>query len=140
MSYFYLQTHNCKIKDAAKEAERYISALIEGEIKLPDFFTHTSDTPLEVIQNFKSGSSIPVREYTSSWFYRNVLGYFDGRAIYVNTRFSKNADIASIAGNLVHEYCHSLGYKHKGDKVTTYNLQSVPYVLGYSCRDFLSQN
>jgi len=137
---FYVQTENPKINQAADDAERFFKSLAAGNIALPDFFTHTSDTPEMLRQRIAAAvgsAGVPVREYTSSWFFRNVLGYYKNGAIFVNTRFSSRASVAEAAGNLAHEYCHALGYKHKGNKVTAYNLKSVPYVIGYSCRDFV---
>lgn len=140
--YFYVQTNNPKIKLAAAEAERFLSELVAGNIELPEFFTHTSDNPTMVKRKFSilhnNVAPTPVREYTSSWFYRNVLGYFKNGRIHVNTRFSSRATVAEIAGNLVHELCHARGYGHKGNSVTPYNLQSVPYVLGYAARDWVA--
>lgn len=143
---FYVQTDNPKINRAADDAERFLKALASGEVALPDFFTHTSDTPKDVVERIRwkidpntlgGVRKMPVREYTSSWIFRNVLGYYKKGVIRVNTRFSSRADIAEIAGNLAHEYCHALGYKHRGNKITPYNLQSVPYVIGYACREFV---
>jgi hypothetical protein len=140
---FNVQTDNTKIRAAVKEVENFIEALGRGEIGLPDYFTHTSQTASQVSSNIVVAvfgyDPIPVREYTSSWFFRNVLGNFSKGAININTRFSSTASVADIAGNIMHEYCHALGYEHKGNKVTPYNLKSVPYVLGYACRDWVKE-
>lgn len=38
---------------------------------------------------------------------------------------------ALISQNLIHEYCHNLGYKHKGNKRNKHNnIYSVPYGVG----------
>ena len=139
---FYVQTDNPKINRAADDAERFLNALVAGEIALPDFFTHTSDTPAQIKQRFMHTkgmltSQAPVREYTSKWPWSKVLGYTKRGSIFVNTRFSSRAEVSEIAGNLVHEYCHVKGYQHKGNSPTAYNLKSVPYVLGYMARDFV---
>lgn len=136
---FYVQTENPKINRAADDAERFFQSLVKGELGLPDFFTHTSKTPEEVIETIEATrlQKFPVREYTSSWFFRNTLGYYKDGVIHVNTRFSSRADVAAVAGNLAHERCHAIGFKHKGNKPTAYNLKSVPYVIGYMCRDFV---
>jgi hypothetical protein len=143
---FYVQTDNPKINRAADDAERFFDSLIKGEVALPDFFTHTKDTPKDVVERIRwkidpntlgGVRKTPVREYTSKWPWSKVLGYTSRGSIFVNTRFSSRAEIAEIAGNLAHEYCHVLGYGHKGNKVTPYNLQSVPYVIGYACREFV---
>lgn len=137
---FYVQTSNPKILRAADDAERFLKAVANAEIALPDFFTHTSDTPDMVRSKIKysiDSLGTPVREYTSWNPWSKAIGFYSKGSINVNTRFSSRAEIAEIAGNLAHEYCHALGYSHKGNRVTPYNLQSVPYVLGYACRDFV---
>lgn len=140
---YYVQTVDPKIIAAAARAEEFFSELIRGNIELPKFFTHTSDTPQAVIGAVRVSvhdPATPVRQYTTFNRWSNVLGYTSRGAIYVNTRFSNRADIADIAGNLAHEYCHILGYSHKGNRPTAYNLQTVPYVIGYLCRDFVKKN
>jgi hypothetical protein len=135
---FYVQTDNPKINRAADDATRFIKALNQGDLALPDFFTHTSHTPEQVLQTFQGHIPVvAVREYTSSWFFRNVLGHYKNGVINVNTRFSNSASVSDVAGNLVHELCHHMGYQHKGNNPTPYNLKSVPYVLGYMARDFV---
>jgi hypothetical protein len=137
---FYVQTDNPKINRAADDAVRFFKAVAAGEIALPDFFTHTSDAPDMVRSRIKysiDSAGTPVREYTTWNPWSNVLGYTSRGSIFVNTRFSSRATIYDIAGNLAHEYCHVLGYGHKGNRATPYNLQSVPYVIGYACREFV---
>jgi len=48
----------------------------------------------------------------------------------------KKYTIEQIAGNLIHEYCHKLGFPHEKKK-TTYRKYSVPYAIGYFVRDYI---
>jgi hypothetical protein len=138
---FYVQTDDPKIKAAALRAEYFLEALKKNEIKLPEYFTHTTDRPYLVaatITDTFNHDPAPVRTYRTVNPWSSVLGYTKNGIIYVNTRFSIRADISAIAGNLVHELCHVRGYSHKGNRPTAYNLKSVPYVLGYACRDWVA--
>lgn len=147
---FYVQTDDPKIKAAALRAEYFLEQVWIGNVKLPEYFTHTSDTPEQVrwkigVPPVEAGTlykpqSVSVRTYRTWNPWSNVLGYTSRGVIYVNTRFSSRADISAIAGNLVHELCHVRGYGHKGNRPTAYNLKSVPYVLGYACRDWVANS
>ncbi|OEK04680.1 hypothetical protein [Roseivirga misakiensis] len=42
---------------------------------------------------------------------------------------------AEIAGNLAHEYCHNLGFRHGRGGSTRANRKTVPYFIGNTVRD-----
>lgn len=137
---FYVQTDDPKIKAAALRASEFFEELYKGGIAVPEYFTHTSLTPAEIAFRLRRRRETPtnVRTYRTWNPWSNVLGYTSKGMIYVNTRFSDRADISAIAGNLAHEFCHIAGFSHKGNRPTPYNLKSVPYVLGYACRDWVA--
>lgn len=68
-----------------------------------------------------------VDDYRSSWFTRNVVGYIIPMKpkIWVNTRHFDFADLKDVVSNFLHEYGHTLGFRH-------YNADpdgSIPYYL-----------
>ncbi|MFY0592039.1 hypothetical protein [Roseivirga sp.] len=42
---------------------------------------------------------------------------------------------AQVAGNLAHEYCHNLGFKHGRGGSTRANKKTVPYYIGNTIKD-----
>ncbi len=38
--------------------------------------------------------------------------------------------LPSFAGTLLHEYCHNLGFSHRGNRSSAYNQKTVPYAVG----------
>ena len=67
---------------------------------------------------------------------RSVLGYTYPNSVaqYIYTLFFKNGSVEEIAGNMVHEWVHKMGYKH-GKYYSTSRQNSVPYGVGYLVRD-----
>ena len=59
--------------------------------------------------------------YPSTWF------------TWINRKFFKRFDHSEIAGNVVHEYMHNLGFGHR----TAKDHDSVPYAIGYLVRDMV---
>lgn len=71
---------------------------------------------------------------------RGVLGY-----TYKNTKwqwvyswFLGQASIDEIAGNLIHEWLHKLGYIHE-KRYSVLRRHTVPYAIGYFVRDYLNK-
>ncbi len=70
--------------------------------------------------------------YTSIRSERDVIGYtyVDTSFVYSNTYFFNNAEISGIAGNIIHEWLHKVGFDHDYE-VTSRRPASVPYAIGY---------
>lgn len=68
-----------------------------------------------------------VDDYRSSWFYRSVIGYMvPGKPkIWVNTRHFDSAPLKSVVSNFLHEYSHTLGFRHSSADRDG----SIPYYL-----------
>lgn len=66
----------------------------------------------------------------------SVIGYTDPwyTQIFVNLKFFNQYAPASVAGNLMHEWLHKLGYDHDVAK-TAKRPYSVPYAVGYILSD-----
>lgn len=68
-----------------------------------------------------------IHDYQSSWFGRNVIGYMNpGKPeIYVNTRHFDSAQLKYVVSNFLHEYTHTLGFRHGGPNLH----KSIPYYM-----------
>ena len=71
---------------------------------------------------------------SNSW---GVIGYTRASTKWqwIYSRFFNKFDVNEIAGNLAHEWCHKLGFKHSRKRTAT-RKYSVPYIIGYFVRDF----
>lgn len=69
-----------------------------------------------------------------------LIGYYEdsstigwttvnGTYTYINTKFLDTFEDYEVFGNIMHEYMHRLGFVHH------IHAESVPYSIGYSCRD-----
>jgi hypothetical protein len=71
-------------------------------------------------------------------YYENssIIGFTNGSITYinVNTKFFDQFNAAEVAGNLMHEWLHKLGYDHDFSS-TPQRPYSVPYAIGYLVRD-----
>lgn len=78
-----------------------------------------------------SNADFDLNIYTSGWFGRNVVGYTNPGTpkIFMNRRFYSGFEPYEIAGNMIHEWCHKLGYDHDY-KSTARRPYSVPYAIG----------
>jgi hypothetical protein len=54
---------------------------------------------------------------------------------WINRKFFSKFDEGEIAGNVMHEYMHKLGYGHR----TAKDHNSVPYAVGYLVRDLIKK-
>lgn len=82
--------------------------------------------------------TIPVFTYKPFYWRSSVIGYFDGKAIYVNLRKLPTMTVEDVASNLLHEYCHYAGFSH-GNKYKTHDkvLYSVPYFVSENFKRWL---
>jgi hypothetical protein len=71
---------------------------------------------------------------------RNVLGYTYSNTTkqWIYNSFFKNGDDWDIAGNIVHEWVHKMGYGHAYKRTAT-RQYSVPYAVGYFVRDYVEK-
>lgn len=71
---------------------------------------------------------IEVRFYKPLYPWSSALGYYDGKAIYINYR--KILDNKALVGLLLHEYAHYCGFHHSGNLISKDKIRfSVPYFL-----------
>jgi hypothetical protein len=109
-------------------------------------FHYTTFTNQEVLSIILSGSETLTPETDSeadiqieldnSWT-RNVIGYTypTTPTQWIYAKFFRNWSAEEIAGNIMHEYLHKLGFDHEYQY--TFNREfSVNYALGYACEDY----
>jgi hypothetical protein len=77
-----------------------------------------------VLLNFSG--MIYVKPYKTWNPWSKTIGYSTGNKIYVNMR-KIHLPIKDRVENIMHECFHQMGFSHKGNYVTAYNLQTVPY-------------
>lgn len=70
-----------------------------------------------------------------------VVGYTNPstRRIWMNTKYFNNYSTAQVAGNLIHEWMHKLGFGHSSSS-TPSRPYSVPYAVGYLMTRLAKQN
>lgn len=73
---------------------------------------------------------IPVRTYRPWNPWTKAIGYFDGKAIYINAKKLPKMTHMDLVANLCHEYAHAAGFSH-GDNYKTEEKcrYSVPYFI-----------
>ena len=96
--------------------------IISGKERLIPEVDEEADIFLELDKNYKPG----------------VLGYTYPSTSWqwIYNWFFTDGDYHEIAGNIFHEYCHKLSYKHESD-YNSLRRHTVPYACGYFVRDFV---
>lgn len=123
------------------------SELFQDEILDFNRYTYTKDSPREIYRKFMSGDDLyeSFKKYDREMdvdvtIYLNrttrTIGYTypNTRRQWINSKFvkyNKLEGIKKIIMNVVHEYCHNMGYKHPRAWTKT-RKNSVPYYLGYA--------
>ena len=71
---------------------------------------------------------------------RNVLGYTysNTKTQWVYNYFFTNGGIEDIAGNMVHEWVHKMGFGHASKNNST-RKYTVPYAVGYFVKEYVEK-
>jgi hypothetical protein len=77
---------------------------------------------------FQTALTVEVREYKTWNPWSRVIGHAKNGVIYFNMR-KKDIDQQSSVEFILHELMHLWGFKHNGNRVTSYNLKTVPYMV-----------
>jgi len=103
-----------------KSNEQIYRELMSGA----DKFNKESDNDIDVhITMYYSFKRTVGYTYPSTWF------------TWINRKFFSSFDYADVAGNVVHEYMHNMGYDH----IRATDKWSVPYAVGYLVRDMIKE-
>lgn len=138
---FSNQTLDNRITTAINVAEGLLSfkSPMMEEIKLKNDFKYNSGTGEKVFLELYKDHSI-VNVYTYKPFYRwsKVIGYSDGKSVFINIRKLPNLSLNDIIGNLIHEYSHHCGFSHGSNTPSEEkNKFSVPYFLSSNLERWL---
>lgn len=102
-------------------------------------FNHTEDSGIDVALKLSVfNPTIIIRPYTTKNPFSKVIGHAQGNVIFVNTRKLDLSEMDRVA-NFMHEALHLLGYSHKGNRVTPYNLGTVPYRVAALFREYVKE-
>lgn len=128
---------NAKISRSIQLAEHTVELQEWKAVLLKEKMTETDGlTNMEIMHMFFSGSDLLNKEsdgdidlFLTGYYKRfsKVIGYIIRGKLWhwINTKFINLFDESDLAGHLIHEYMHRMGFSHYGKKST-----SVPYVYG----------
>jgi hypothetical protein len=94
--------------------------ILEGAEKLTPYKNNQMDLKLEFYSDYES----------------NVVGYTlpQTTKVWINNKYFFKNSTAKVAGNLMHEWLHKLGFHHDREK-STHRKYSVPYGVGTIVKD-----
>jgi hypothetical protein len=130
MIQYHLKSDNLNLKIATSLTSSFFEQLSVKD--LPEYFNHTDHSPAQVVEqiNIYTGSQFTVEEYKPWNRFTKAIGHAQYPKIYVNYYKMDKMFASDFVQLLAHETMHLIGYKHKGNYVTQYNLKTVPYVIG----------
>ena len=130
---FKNNTLNKEISLAIKIAESLLnpnSPMIKELLKKDDFKFNSGSGSEVVLRLLAQREVINVFTYRSKLPWSKALGYFDGKAIYINVRKLPGLDLIELASLILHEYAHYCGMNHGNNfKTQEKALFSVPYFI-----------
>jgi hypothetical protein len=109
-------------------------------VRAVDKYNHTNIHPIDVgnmIEFNLRNYEIDIVGYKPLNPWSKAIGYAKGKTIYINER--KSFDIFDRAETIFHETMHILGFSHKGNFVTEYNLKTVPYLTANIFVNYLKE-
>jgi hypothetical protein len=104
-------------------------------------FNYTSDSSEIVAHRLSSVMDhleIKVVPYKTINPFSKVIGHAKGNTIYVNTRKLYLPYIDRVE-NIYHEATHLCGYSHDGNRVTQFNLKTVPFLSAAIFSKFIQE-
>lgn len=92
-------------------------------------FTNTSDNGIAIADKIaQNNKEYFIDSFTSINPWSKSIGHFDKETYWLNSRKLHALNLEERTANIFHEICgHGNGYQHKGNRVTVYNLETVPY-------------
>lgn len=133
MKRFIDKTNTVAVTSAIYYAERLLTAgspmMLELEAK--NDWKYNSGTGKEVVEKLLWCTKVPeVRLYKPWNHWSKVIGYTDGKNIYINARKLPSMSYQDVVGNLCHEFSHLAGLSHGNNYKTEDKVRfSVPYFI-----------
>jgi hypothetical protein len=138
---FVNNTLYSKINDAIKSAEKLLQghSLMMEEIRVKNDFKFNSGSGREVyLRLLPAREPIDIFTYRSANPWSRAVGFFDGKAIHINTRKICSLDHYDLVGLLLHEFSHYAGFNHGNNyKTQEKMLYSLPYFISSNVKRWL---
>lgn len=124
------------INEVNNETVREACRLVQENFRDPNFllilvdtqFYHTTDWGRLIANNTTMFNHVVYVKPYKTWSpFSKVIGYAKNNTIYINTR-KLDLPLKDRVENIRHEIFHLQGYSHKGNRVTEYNLKTVPFL------------
>jgi hypothetical protein len=123
------------LKAAGLVMRHYRDAAFLEKVGRVEKFNHTADSAARVaIKIMGAENEIIIRPYTTFNPWSRVIGHARDNIIFVNTR-KLDLPLLDRVENFYHEWLHTIGYSHKGNRVNSYNLGTVPYKVAKMFRE-----
>lgn len=122
------EVNNETVREACRLAQEHFRDAALKELFRGVKFNHTNSFGMDIYWNtYDFKETVYVKPYKTFSPWSKVIGYAKDNTIYVNTR-KIDLPLKDRVENLRHEIFHLQGYSHKGNRVTEYNLKTVPYL------------
>lgn len=126
-----------KVAEAIKDAERLLTfgSTMLAEVHNKNDWKYESGNGFGIVIELMLARE-PVNVFTYRPFnpWTSAIGYFDGKAIHINSRKLPRMSHVDIVSNLLHEFSHYCGFSHGTGPTRNYKtkekcLCSVPYFI-----------
>ena len=122
------EVNNETVREACRLVQEHFKDVALKELFRDLKFNHTSNHGADIYFNtFDFNQTVYIKPYRTFSPWSSVIGHAKGNTIYVNTR-KLDLPLKDRVENIRHEIFHLQGYSHKGNRVTEYNLKTVPYL------------
>jgi len=123
---FFMEHYRDKeFLDMVREHEAFNRTRDSGDVIAQKIL---NDTSLVTIGEFEGRRKSRCIASTSM---RTDTIWFNTRMLDLPTDQKEQADLIDARINtIMHEYVHTLGYTHRGNRRTNYNLKTAPYIIG----------
>lgn len=103
-------------------------------------FNHTRDSGVDVANKIQAAAHrVFVQTYKSWNPYSRCIASTEGDTISFNSRKLKHLTKEELVTTVMHECLHTMGYRHKTNFRTDYNLQTVPYKVAELFVEYLKK-
>lgn len=130
---FVNNTNNATVDRAIKIAEELLKpdSKMMLDLMVKNDWKYDSGDGIAVVSKIQAPKApIEVNFYKPWNRWSSAIGYFDGKAIFINIRKFPFMYIDDIVANLCHEYMHYVGFHHGNNYKTEEKcLYSVPYFV-----------